>query len=69
MPTIDGYQLIKDLRQKEPHKNILAIALTGYASKTDIEATLAAGFDLHLSKPIDPIELAQAVERLLTSRQ
>ena len=69
MPSMDGYQLVKDLRQKEPHKNILAIALTGYASKTDIEATLTAGFDLHLSKPIDPIELAQAVERLLTSRR
>ncbi len=69
MPTMDGYQLIKDLRSKEPQKNILAIALTGYASKTDIEATLAAGFDMHLSKPIDPIELARAVERLLAARR
>jgi CheY-like chemotaxis protein len=69
MPTMDGYQLIKDLRQKESHKNILAIALTGYASKTDIEATLAAGFDLHLSKPIDPVELAGAVEQLLATRR
>jgi signal transduction histidine kinase/CheY-like chemotaxis protein len=69
MPTIDGFQLIRDLRQREPHKNIAAIALTGYASKTDVEATLAAGFDLHLSKPIDPIELAQAVERVLATRQ
>jgi len=69
MPTMDGYQLIKDLRQKEPHKNILAIAFTGYASKTDIEATLAAGFDLHLSKPIDPVELAQAIERLLATHR
>ncbi len=69
MPTIDGFQLIKDLRQSEAHNNILAIALTGYASKGDIEATRAAGFDLHLSKPIDPDELAQAVERLLAARQ
>ncbi len=69
MPTMDGYQLVKDLRQKEPHKNILTIALTGYASKTDIEATLAAGFDLHLSKPIDPAELVRTVERLLASRR
>ena len=69
MPTMDGYQLIKDLRAKEPHQIILAIALTGYASKTDIEATLAAGFDMHLSKPIDPLELAQAVERLLATRR
>ena len=69
MPTMDGFQLIRDWRQRETHKNIAAIALTGYASKTDVEATLTAGFDLHLSKPIDPIKLAEAVERVLASRQ
>lgn len=69
MPTVDGFQLIRDLRQTEAHKNILAIALTGYAARTDIEATHAAGFDLHLSKPIEPDDLAQAVEGLLMTRK
>ena len=64
MPTMDGLQLIKTIREKED-KRIPAIALTGYASKKDMDSALNAGFDLHISKPVDPNELVEAVERLL----
>lgn len=67
MPSMDGLQLIKTLRQKPGVRRTPAIALTGYASQRDATAALAAGFDLHLSKPVDPTELAEAVERLLSS--
>ena len=69
MPTMDGLQLIKALRDNKALKRISAIALTGYASKKDSEAALNAGFDLHLSKPIDPNELTEAVERLLVGNE
>ncbi len=65
MPEIDGFELIRRLRQKNGWNQTPAIALTGYASDKDAQAALAAGFDLHLSKPIDLSELAAAVEGLL----
>jgi CheY-like chemotaxis protein len=49
-------------------ENVPAIALTGYASQNDADTAIAAGFDLHLSKPIDPADLAAAVETLLNSK-
>ena len=69
MPTMDGLQLIRDLRQQQGLERIPAIALTGYASEKDAQEAIAAGFNMHLSKPIDPTELAAAVERLLASNQ
>ena len=68
MPTMDGLQLIKSLRDNKDLKRIPAIALTGYASQRDSEAAVKAGFDLHLSKPVDPDELTEAVERLLVGK-
>ena len=62
MPAMDGLQLIRDLRKKKGLEKIPAIALTGYASQNDADTAIAAGFDLHVSKPIDPAELAAAVE-------
>jgi len=67
MPTMDGLQLIKTIREISDNDRIPAIALTGYASQNDAAAAIAAGFDRHLSKPVDPDELAEAVERLLSS--
>lgn len=68
MPTMDGLQLIKNLRQHKGLERVPAIALTGYASQRDVDAATAAGFDIHLPKPIDPADLAAAVERLLSSK-
>ena len=68
LPTMDGLQLIKSLRDNKNRERTPAIALTGYASQKDSEAALHAGFNLHLSKPIEPTELTDAVERLLIGR-
>jgi PAS domain S-box-containing protein len=68
LPTMDGIQLIKTLRDNKGLKRTPAIALTGYASQKDSEDALNAGFDLHLSKPFDPDELMEAVDRLLIGK-
>ncbi|MBC8031455.1 MAG: GAF domain-containing protein [Pyrinomonadaceae bacterium] len=68
MPGMDGLQLITAMRQRDVFQKIPAIALTGYASQKDVGAAIAAGFDLHLPKPVDPGELAAAVERLVAAR-
>ena len=68
MPDMDGLQLIRELRSRPGLATVPAIALTGYASQTDAKAAISAGFDLHLSKPIDPGELMAAVNNLIALR-
>ncbi|HEY3042322.1 MAG TPA: ATP-binding protein [Pyrinomonadaceae bacterium] len=67
MPAMDGLQLIKSLRQRKGLEEIPAIALTGYVSEKDVEIAIAAGFNMHLAKPIEPAELCLTVEKLLVS--
>jgi CheY-like chemotaxis protein len=57
MPHEDGYELIHQVRSLEPERGgqIPAVALTGYATPEDIERTLAAGFQIHAAKPMDPV--------------
>jgi CheY-like chemotaxis protein len=64
MPLEDGYVLIQKLRaiEKQHARNRLsAIALTAFASAADRDQALASGFDVHLTKPVGPAELIQAV--------
>jgi CheY-like chemotaxis protein len=65
MPGSDGYEFIRALRVREdPGSRIPAIALTAYTATKDRIGMLAAGFQLHVPKPIDPTELVTAVATL-----
>ena len=66
MPRIDGYELLRALRSRraEDGGRIPAVALTAYASAEDRERALAAGYQRHLAKPIDPADLVDAVAEL-----
>jgi len=63
MPDEDGYTLIKKLRQQPSVRvsGIPAIALTAYASPDDRARALAAGFQIHLAKPIEPETLVSSI--------
>jgi len=65
MPGEDGYQLIAKVRALPAERGgaIPAIALTAYASSQDRQRALSNGFQNHLAKPIEPVELAQVVAR------
>ncbi|HEY9734832.1 MAG TPA: PAS domain S-box protein [Trichocoleus sp.] len=67
MPERDGYQFIRQVRSQSVHqgRQIPAIALTAYASESDRQQALAAGFQQHLSKPIEPDRLVAAITQLL----
>lgn len=67
MSEQDGYTLIRKLRSLEPEKGgrIPAIALTAYTREEDRLEVLSAGFQQHLSKPIDPNKLIAAVANIL----
>jgi signal transduction histidine kinase len=63
MPEQDGYDLIRQLRQLSPEEGgqVPAIALTAYAGEEDRRLSLSAGFQMHLTKPIQPAEIISAV--------
>jgi signal transduction histidine kinase/DNA-binding response OmpR family regulator len=69
MPGEDGFALISKVRAMEPERggNIPAIALTSYARAEDRTRVLAAGFQRHIAKPVEPSSLATAVASLARS--
>jgi len=66
MPDVDGYMLIRQVRNRLPEQGgkIPAIALTAYAKEYNQQQALAAGFQLHIPKPVEPEELVMAITRL-----
>nr|WP_238360950.1 ATP-binding protein [Iningainema tapete] len=66
MPEVDGYTLMKQVRSlpSQRSRQIPAVALTAYAGEINEQQALAAGFQKHLSKPIDPDMLVLAVTQL-----
>jgi signal transduction histidine kinase/CheY-like chemotaxis protein len=67
MPGEDGYSLIRKIRLQEPPlQRVPAIALTAYTRSEDRVRALAAGFQTHMSKPVEPAELVAAVKSLST---
>ncbi|MHC5852202.1 hybrid sensor histidine kinase/response regulator [Nostoc sp.] len=63
MPDMDGYTLIRQIRKQSPDRGgeIPAIALTAYAGEIDRQQALTAGFQQHISKPIELEVLIQAI--------
>ena len=66
MPDEDGYQLIARVRELDRERGgaIPAVALTAFAADDDRVRALVAGYDVHLSKPVDPEEVVAFVTQL-----
>jgi len=65
MPAADGFQLIRQIRALDTElSRIPAVAVTGYATSDDVDRALAAGFQLHIAKPMDPALFVAAVAEL-----
>ncbi|MGH8221203.1 MAG: ATP-binding protein [Steroidobacteraceae bacterium] len=62
MPEMSGYELAERIRHEDWGKRALLIALTGWGQPADKQRAAAAGFDHHVTKPVDPEEL----ERIIT---
>lgn len=67
MPEMDGYALLHQIRSLSPDQGgkIPAIALTAFAGDMNQQQALAAGFQIHISKPVEPNHLIGAVADLL----
>ena len=66
MPGEDGYELIRKVRtlSAEQGGQLPAIALTAYARTQDRLKVLSAGYQMHVPKPVEPVELATVVASL-----
>jgi signal transduction histidine kinase len=64
MPTLNGYDAARRIREQPWGRDVLLIALTGWGQDEDRRLSLEAGFDVHLTKPVDHRMLA----RLLAGR-
>ncbi|MBD2126620.1 PAS domain S-box protein [Microcoleus sp. ZQ-A2] len=63
MPQVDGYMFMRQVRQRSPQAGgeIRAIALTAYASEVNQQQALAAGFQKHVAKPVEPNKLVEVI--------
>jgi len=59
MPGLTGYEVARKMRQSSPGASLTLIAITGWGQDVDKERAYAAGFDHHLTKPVDPRRLAE----------
>ena len=71
MPGEDGYSLMRRIRalerEQKSHRTP-AVALTAFVNEIDERKALAAGFDRHLGKPIEPHDLFSALSELMAER-
>jgi len=63
MPGLDGYETCSRIR-REIGRGVTVVALTGFGREQDRDKALQSGFDAHLTKPVDPKELAKVLSEL-----
>ena len=70
MPDHDGYELIQRVRElpDEEGGSMPAVAVTAFARADDRDRALSSGFQMHMAKPVDPLALLSAIERLARRR-
>jgi two-component system CheB/CheR fusion protein len=59
LPIMSGFDLARQARRNPRHRQTRIVALSGYGQESDVQAALEAGFDEHVTKPLDPIRLEQ----------
>lgn len=64
MPEMNGYELAQALRKLPAYATVPMVAVTGYSLFDDRNRSLTAGFNEHLTKPIDPRAFLELIEQL-----
>jgi CheY-like chemotaxis protein len=67
MPGMSGYEVARQLRQRCGRGEVLLIALTGYGTEDDRLRSAEAGFDAHLTKPVDLVGLKELLARFASA--
>jgi CheY-like chemotaxis protein len=63
LPGLDGYEVAQRIRATESGQPVTLIAISGYGQREDRQRAIAAGFDAHLTKPVDPERLIELIEQ------
>jgi len=64
MPEMNGYQLAREMRTLPGYETVPMVAVTGYSMFDDKQRSTNAGFNAHMTKPIDPRALIDLIEQL-----
>ena len=64
LPDVDGYQVARRIRASTAGDQIRLVALTGYGQPEDVRRAMAAGFNAHVVKPVDPDTLTKTLSDL-----
>ncbi|MDR5740568.1 MULTISPECIES: ATP-binding protein [unclassified Caballeronia] len=62
LPGMSGYDVARRIRATPAIKDVTMIAITGWGQPQDRERTAEAGFDFHFTKPVDVVQLNEAIE-------
>jgi CheY-like chemotaxis protein len=62
LPEMDGFEIARALRDRDRTRELRLIALSGFGDSAAVERALQAGFDHHLTKPVDPLALRALLE-------
>jgi CheY-like chemotaxis protein len=68
MPMLDGYETASRIRQRPWSRDVVLIAVTGWGNDKDKLKSAAAGFDVHLVKPVDATTILEALDQMDQSR-
>jgi CheY-like chemotaxis protein len=62
LPDIDGYDIARAVRSSPGGDGVVLVTITGYGGPHDVSRAKAAGFDAHLTKPLDPQTLGHIIQ-------
>jgi CheY-like chemotaxis protein len=68
LPALDGYEVLRRIRDHPRFARLPVIALTAFAMREDSEKALALGFDGYVTKPIDAASLRSRIRDLLSNQ-
>jgi len=67
LPGLTGYEVAMRMRERRPPRRTVLVALTGYGSAEARQRAIAAGFDRHVIKPVDPEVLLQLIDSAMSA--
>jgi CheY-like chemotaxis protein len=65
MPDLNGYEVARRIREEEWGRNMFLLAITGWGHPDDVARAKAAGFNEHLTKPVDADNVVQLLAKYL----
>ena len=66
MPDVNGYEVARRIREEEWGRDVFLLAITGWGHPDDIARAKAAGFNEHLTKPVEAVHVVQLLGKYLS---